>query len=624
MKRNGFKILLTLGFLLLTGWYLFPSIQNLMLQRELDSLEGQELTDYRAENFSRIRAIEDKSLNLGLDLLGGMHVGLEVRVDALIRELARERDAEFDAVLEAARAQATSSDASVIDAFVETFEERNPEVRLSRYFRNEDAGITRRSTNEEVATYLNTQVDEAVDRAISIIRDRVDRFGVTEPSIARQGTRRVIVELPGVDDAERVRRLLRGTAQLQFRLMAEPSELLASLQNILDYYESDDLAVEADSADVAEAADTTLSVDELLAGGDEASSGNALRDIMTPVGRGVEFGAVAESDTAAVRELLSVPAVQAMLPQGVTLMYTASPPNGAASEAGEEIYFLLGVRDAVELTGEVVTDASVQFNELNQAEVSMSMNSEGARDWARLTGANVNKSVAIVLDNVVYSYPVIRGRIAGGRTSIEGLDSQAEASDIVTILKSGALPAPVEIIEERTVGPSLGAASIRAGLNSVLIGLLVVALFMIVYYRTAGIVADLALILNLIFILGILAGFQATLTLPGIAGVVLTIGMAVDANVLIFDRVREEMRAGRTLKAAVEGGYAKALSAILDANITTFFVAVILFSFGVGPIQGFAVTLMAGILSSLFTAIIFTRIIFDWLILDRQSAVKFG
>jgi preprotein translocase subunit SecD len=254
----------------------------------------------------------------------------------------------------------------------------------------------------------------------------------------------------------------------------------------------------------------------------------------------------------------------------------------------------------------------------------MTMNSEGARTWSRLTGANVGKQVAIVLDGVVYSYPNIEERIPSGRTQISGLESRQEAEDIVTILRSGSLPAPVDIVEERTVGPSLGEESIRAGFISVTTGLLLVALFMIMYYRTAGVIANIALLLNVILILGILAGFRATLTLPGIAGIVLTIGMAVDANVLIYDRIREEGATGKTMRAAISAGYEKALSAILDANITTFFVGVILYSFGVGPIQGFAVTLMAGILSSLFTAIIVTRIVTDYLVEERQMTVSYG
>lgn len=304
-------------------------------------------------------------------------------------------------------------------------------------------------------------------------------------------------------------------------------------------------------------------------------------------------------------------------------MYTSSPVGTTAD--GEEVYALLGVRDDIELTGDVITDARVDFDQrTNVPEVTMVMNSEGSRTWARLTGANVGNNIAIVLDGVVYSYPNVLGRISGGRSNITNLESQAEAQDIVTVLKSGALPAPVEIVQESTVGASLGQASIDAGLKSVMFGLALVALFMIFYYRTGGSIADIALILNLIFILGILAGFGATLTLPGIAGIVLTIGMAVDANVLIFERVREEQSTGKTLKASMEGGYAKALSAIFDANITTFFVGVILYSFGLGPIQGFAVTLMAGILSSMFTAIIFTRILMDYMVVEKKLTVSFG
>ena len=636
--RNGLKIGFTVFFLLVTGWYLFPSIQNYVIQQRLESLEGADSTAYVQENYARIEQAEARSLNLGLDLLGGMHVTLEVQVASLIGELATDTDDTFQEVLAAARQQAEAGDESVIDAFLEEFEARDPQARLSRYFRNEAAGITRRSSNEEVAEYLRTQVDEAVSRGIEIIRDRVDRYGVTEPSIQRQGSRRIVVELPGVDDEQRVRDLLRGTARLEFRLMANPQALRQSLQDIIQYYESaalqDTAAVDTAAADTAgagellagdEAAeDTSFDVNQLLDEGEQPqdqAGGNPLLEVMQPVGQSVIFGAVAPEDTAEANRLLSRPAVQEMLPRSVELMYTA---NQESMQGGGERYFLLGVREEAELTGDVITDSRVTFSQTNEAKVSMTMNSQGARTWARITGANVNEPVAVVLDNVVYSYPTIMGRIPGGRTEITGLESRQEAQDIVTVLKSGALPAPVEIIGERSVGPSLGEESIEAGLTSVIAGLILVALFMIFYYRTGGTVADLALILNIIFILGILAAFKATLTLPGIAGIVLTIGMAVDANVLIFDRIREEGSTGKTLKASVEGGYSKALSSVLDANITTFFVGAILYSFGVGPIQGFAVTLMAGILASLFSAIVFTRIIFDYMIIDRRMKVNFG
>ena len=662
MQGNGLKIFLTVFFLVLSGYYLYPTVQNYLISQKLNNLEGEELRQYEQENLQKIRQVREEALSLGLDLQGGMHVTLEVRTDALIRELATDTDETFEQVLEVAAARSNAEDVSIIEAFVSEFESRDPDARLSRYFRNSDAGITRRSSNGEVSQYLEAQADDAIERAIAIIRDRVDRYGVTEPSIQKQGSRRVVVELPGIDDPDRVRNLLKGTARLEFRLMAEEESLRRSLQSIIEYFEntdgteasadadsaaadtlaSEDDALLAEAAEQPQVVDTAAADDAALAEGDDtavsADTGfdagslidqteedeisNPLLALMQPVGTGVVFGVVSESDTARVNDLLDDPEVQAMLPNSIRLMYTASPIG--QSEDGLEMYYLLGVREEIEMTGEVITDARVDFDELNRSEVTMVMNSEGARTWARLTGANVDKNIAIVLDGYVYSYPTVINRIVGGRSSITGLESREEAQDIVTVLMSGALPAPVDIVEERTVGPSLGQASIRAGFISVTLGLLIVALFMIWYYRTAGLVADLALLFNIIFIFGILAAFGATLTLPGIAGIVLTIGMAVDANVLIFERIREEQGTGKTLKAAIDAGYSKAFSAIFDANITTFFVGAILYSFGVGPIQGFAVTLMAGILSSLFTAIIVSRIVFDWMVIERRMAISYG
>jgi preprotein translocase subunit SecD len=640
MQGNGFKVFVTLFFVILCGWYLYPSVQNLIITQRMNSLDEEARAEYEEENFARIQQIKQESLNLGLDLLGGMHVTMEVQVGNLIGQLAQERDEAFNEVLRTARERAIADGTSIVNEFLNAFEERDPDARLSRYFRNEEAGITRRSTNEEVREYLVQQADEAIVRAIEIVRNRVDRYGVTEPSIQRQGERRIVVELPGIDDPERIRELLRGTARLEFRLMADPAQLSQAAQQIISFYEPDTTEQIADAspseAGEAEAAPDpqtsgTALVDEdtvgtALTDDQEASEGpaNPLLEVMQPMPRGqsVVFGRVAAEDTARVNELLFRPEVQDMLPANTELMYFANPVG--TTEGGQEVFELLGMSSEVELTGEAVTDASVQFSQTNQPEVSITMNSDGARIWARVTGANVGEFISIVLDGAVYNYATVQERITGGRTSISGLDSRAEAQDIVTILQSGALPAPLQIVGERTVGPSLGEASIQAGFVSVTVGLLLVALFMIFYYRTGGIVADIALLLNVILILGILAGFNATLTLPGIAGIVLTIGMAVDANVLIFDRIREEQNTGKTLKASISSGYEKALSAILDANITTFFVGAILYSFGVGPIQGFAVTLMAGILSSLFTAIIVTRLITDYAVGERQMSMSYG
>ena len=623
MQGNGFKITLLAFFFALSAWYLYPSARNYFIGQRINGMEEQEREDYERENLQKIRNVKENALKLGLDLQGGMHVTMEVRTDALIRELATDADQTFEEVLTGARVLSDETGNSIIDVFVMEFERRDPDARLSRYFRDSDAGITRRSTNAEVSQYLLDQADNAINRAISIIRDRVDRYGVTEPSIQKQGTRRVVVELPGIDDPERVRNLLKGTARLEFHLMAEPEELLRSLEQVIAHYNVvvSITRVEDEEEDDAET-DSTLAAEDLFDELEEDEPTNPLLEVMQPVGQGVRFGLVSEQDTARVSELLSVPAVREALPIGVDLLYDAKPAG--LTEDGLEMYYVLGVRDQIELSGEVITSARVDFDELNLPEVTMVMNSEGSRTWARLTGANVNKNIAIVLDGVVYSYPTVINRIVGGRSSITGLDSREEAQDVVTVLMSGALPAPVDIVEERTVGPSLGRASIRAGFISVMVGLGLVALFMIFYYRTAGLVANLALLFNMIFIFGILAAFKATLTLPGIAGIVLTIGMAVDANVLIFERIREERATGKTLKAAIDAGYSKAFSAIFDANVTTFFVAAILYSFGVGPIQGFAVTLMAGILSSLFTAIIVSRIVFDYMVIKRRMNVSYG
>jgi preprotein translocase subunit SecD len=654
MQGNGFKIGLTIFFVGLCGFYLFPSVQNLYVNYKMDGMEQEERMEYQDEHRQWLNEVEQNSLSLGLDLQGGMHVTLEVEVANLLDQLATNKDDAFRQALQAAERRANQEDVAVVDAFVEEFEAANPDGRLSRYYRSEQADITRRSSNDEVQEYLSKQSDTAVQNGIQVVRNRVNQYGVTEPSIQRQGDRRIVVELPGVNERERVRELLESASQLSFHLMANPQQLNESVQRIIEYYEptAEDSAriAEANATDTTEAmADTEATTDTTEAaegtelasateqeapddgtaltepGEDQTGPQNPFLSVMQPMpaeDRPI-FGRVFAEDTSRVNELLSKPEVQRRLPPGIELMWTASPR--ITTEDGREGFHLLAVQAEPELAGQVVTEASVQFDrQTNEPKVSITMNSEGARVWDRVTAANVGNQVSVVLDGIVYSNPVIRGRIPGGRTEITGLESRQEAQDIVTVLESGRLQTDLNIVSERTVGPSLGEESTRAGFISVVSGFLLVVFFMIMYYRTAGLVANVALLLNVILILGILAGFGATLTLPGIAGIVLTIGMAVDANVLIFDRVREEQATGKTLRAAINAGYENSLSAILDANITTFFVGVILFSFGVGPIKGFAVTLMAGILSSLFTAIIVTRIIFDYMVEERRMQVSYG
>jgi len=603
MQGNGTKIAFIVAFLVMSVYYLWPTLANTLEQNYISGLPEAERTEYVEENTQRLQNLRQNSLSLGLDLQGGMHVTLEVGTAQLMRELAGQNaDSTLNNVIRVAQEQALQNDTDFIDEMVQEFEQRYPDGRLSRYYRSETENITRRSTNEEITTYLKDQRDSAVDRAMEIIRTRVDRYGVTEPAIFKQGNSRVVVELPGVANKQRIRDLLKGTARLEFRLMGQPDQISSAKERIVSYYNEQ---VQSDTVE-------------------QAAQQNPLLEVLNPRGRNpYSIGYSTGQDTARVNELLQRSAVQELIPRSIKLMWGATPFQ--TTQQGQELYELLAVRSDVEMTGSVISEASVNFDQTtNEPRVSMNMNAEGARRWARITGANIGNPIAIVLDGYVYSYPNVETKISDGRSSISGIGDVTEAEDLVNILLSGALPAPLEIIQERTVGATLGEESIQAGFYSTLIGLIIVAIFMIVYYRTGGAIADLALLLNIIFILGILAAFKATLTLPGIAGIVLTIGMAVDANVLIFDRIREERRTGKTLNAAIDGGYSNAMSAIIDANVTTFFVGIILYSFGVGPIKGFAVTLMAGIAASLFSAIVITRVVIDYLTREKSTEISFG
>lgn len=651
-KQNyGFRVGMIVLFLGLTIYYLFPTLQWSLEQRHMESMTEAERVQYENENRAKHQRLQANALSLGLDLRGGMYVTLEVGTPQLVRDLAGEfADDYLEEVIETARLRALEQNSGFISEFVTEFESRDPNALLSRYFRSDASNITRRSPNSEVQSYLLTQESAAVDRAVEIIRSRVDRFGVTEPSILIQGANRIVVELPGVDDEERVRDLLRGTARLEFRLTPEPEEINNTKQLVAQYFanlleeQQESADAESSTEEAEEATDESgQTSNETQVDSEEEDN---LEDILaTAEDTGIQttddgelpnllevfdlrgtnqysFGFAAAQDTASVNRLLEMEEVQNLIPRNMELLWGARPFQ---SDGGIELYEMIAVRSQVELTGDAISEARVAFDPTtNVPEVSMTMDSEGGRRWSRITGANIGKPVAIVLDNMVYSYPTVQSKINNGRSSISGLGGITEAEDLVNILMSGALPAPLDIVEERTVGASLGEASISAGLYSTLFGLAVVAIFMVVYYHKAGLVADIALFLNIIFILGILAAFQATLTLPGIAGIVLTIGMAVDANVLIFDRIREEMRGGKTLRAAIDSGYSHAMSAIIDSNVTTFFVAVILYSFGVGPIKGFAVTLMAGIVASLFSAIVITRVIIDYMTRDKSATFSFG
>jgi preprotein translocase subunit SecD len=634
------RIILIGLFIALAAVELWPTYQDINFENKLGSLSGKDSTEYFDNNEEAIRTARANRLKLGLDLQGGMYVTLEVDIVELLENLAKNEDETLRKILEETRTESNTSDETVLDIFRRKFQERN--MRLSRYYGDI------RQTDDEVMAYLDDETEKAVERAVQIIRNRIDQYGVSEVAITRSGKRRIIMELPGVSDESEVRSLIQETAQLEFKLMADPNEVVVAFENINKVLlgkpvASPEEAAEADSSAVADAsaADTTAAETA------SADEGKSTMDSLAEAGmsdeqkaekfrkenpftalfifnqQGQMFATAEQKER--INNILSREDVRSVIPENVEFAWSAKS-EAIQNDEGSDIYEFYALKRDPELTGEVITNAQAQIEQggFGGAVVTMQMDAEGSREWARITGANVNKQIAIVLDNAVFSAPVVRQKIIGGNSQIDGMANMDEARLLEIVLKAGALPAPVEIIEERTVGPSLGEDSIVAGLNSFMFGLAFVVIFMVVYYKYAGVSADIAVIFNVIFILGILAGFHATLTLPGIAGILLTVGMAVDANVLINERVREEFDAGKTLRAAIDAGYSRAFPAIIDSNLTTLITCIILYQFGSGPIQGFALTLMIGIICSLFTAIIMTRVIFEMTLDKSPKIVKFG
>ena len=645
MKEYRFKIILILAFIALSIYLLYPTFQdyqnNKSLTAELESARNkiQKLNpDLSKDQIEKmVTLVEDsikiadpsilearkKRVKLGLDLQGGMRVVLEVNTGKLLEKIANNPDDVFKKVLAEAQAEALKTDESVVDIVGRKFQERN--IRLSRYYG------TIRQDDAEIMDELKKSSEDAVNRAMEIIRNRVDQYGVSEPSISRQGSRRVIVELPGVAKEEEAKQLLQGTALLEFRLVKDAELTYPIMQRIDDVLAQRTKSGVKDSlgnevavldttkkiTDTTSAADTTkqLSEEEF-----RAQHPFFTAAVLNPQSPNAD-AYVSKDDKNKIEYWLGLPEVQKVIPDNVEFVFSAKP---FTSTDGKQIFMMYLVNKTPELTGGVVTDAQANIDPNTSSPiVNMEMNSEGATDWARITGANVGKRIAIMLDGVVFTAPNVKGKIPGGRSQIEGSENMEEAKLLEIVLKAGALPAPVDVIEERIVGPSLGQDSISSGFSSALIGYLAVGLFMIFYYRQAGTVSALTLVLVILFILGILAGFSATLTLPGIAGIVLTIGMAVDANVLIFERIREEMGTGKTMKASIDSGFSRAYSAIIDSNITTFFTGIILYQFGTGPVQGFALTLMIGIAASLFGALIITRLVLDVLV-SRGVKISVG
>ncbi len=622
MKKNTRnRFFLILAVLLIAAYFLYPTVKWSMMS---DAQKAQ----LKLQNQKAFYKLKGKTINLGLDLQGGMHVVLEVNVKELLKRLATNKDAVFFQSLNEAEKIVEANDEDFINTFVNILQQKG--TNITRYY----YGVDRR-TKSQVLKYLHKQITESVDRALEILRNRVDEFGVSEPIIQKQGDRRIIIELAGVTNPTRVRNLIGRTALLQFKLLEDNVITGKVAERINRFIQSkispSDTSITQDTtATEAKSNGKAQSLDKMFSGGDTAAAKQAVATKKDSISELFEEGLFylnpRDKQTFLVpvdkenkfRKILNLTPVKRIIAEeapGAGFLWGSKPVYG------DKYWPLYLVRKNVELSGNTIKDAypqrSTDPSSYGQYEVSLTLNDAGARTFARITGANIGKRLAIVLDNKVFLAPTIQVKINSGRARITGLDRIEEAQDLSIVLKAGALPAPVKIIGERTVGPSLGRDSIIAGTYSAILGLVLVIFFMFLYYKLSGLVADLALVLNIVFIMAIMAYFHATLTLPGIAGIILTIGMAVDANVLIFERIREELERGKTVRAAIDVGYSKAFITIVDANVTTFIAGLVLYTYGSGPIQGFALTMMIGILSSLFTAIVVTRVVFDYTLETR-------
>ena len=595
------------------------------------------------------RKCKEQELNLGLDLKGGMNVLMEVSVPDIIYALSgNSNDPIFREAMHIAEEQHLNSQKDFVALFGEAFAKLDPNARLAPIFLYElkDKSITVNSTNDEVLKVIKEETDSAIDRSYKILRTRIDRFGVAQPNIQKlESSGRILVELPGIKDPKRVRKLLQGTAQLEFWETYNFSEIYQYFDEanaMIAKAENANKPATAETEEATENSDVAL-LEQMTAedslkkaqekAREEYMENNPLYTILIPSyyqgsngmmtpGETARVGMAAVKDTANVNRMLKLSS--SVFPRNLKFAWCVKPNKGA--NGGTEYIDLVALKanrdNKCSLGGEVVTEARQDYDQNGRVEVSIQMNADGAREWKRLTGDNIGRQIAIVLDNYVYSYPVVNDEIPGGRSQISGGDMTVEeAQDLANILKAGKLPAPARILEENVVGPSLGQEAITSGFWSFIIAFCLVLIYMVFFYSKAGFAADIALIVNILFFFGVIASFGTVLTLPGIAGIVLTLGMAVDSNVIIFERIKEEIAAGKGIRLAIADGFKAAYSAILDGQITTFLTGFILFEFGTGPVQGFATTLMIGICTSLFTSIFITRLILEgWLNKNRDIA----
>ena len=578
--------LLTILFVFGLGIYaLLPSLRYSLMDEEKKSNLSDDQIDY----------FESRSIKQGLDLKGGIYIVLEVDLPQLIDNLAKNKDNNFNEFLIDLKNEYNNSSSDFFNVFENLADEK--ELKLPRYF------INYGKTKDQIITQLSLQSEDSIKRVIEIIQNRVDQFGVAEPTIQKQGNNRVIVELAGIEDSERARDLLQSTALLELMIVKNVESTNAIIRQI------DSIMTASNGNDVEQ----NDQINELF---DSSSSSElGFSSLLISVGGNL---AIASKDLTALKDILSKEDVKQILEATNSTILTSDSSIKLINEIGEEeeFYTLFHLFNNAELTGGVIEDAQMRLSQAGvtagQAVVEVEMNSEGSREWARITGANINNRIAIVLDKKVHMAPVIRSQIFGGGTVIEGLDSIEEAEDIAIVLRAGALPVPVTIAEERTVGASLGADSISKGTLSMAIGLLLVVCFIVFFYKMSGLIASFSVMWTLILLLGVLALLEATLTLPGIAGLILTVGMSVDANVIIFERIKEELRNGKSVRSAIDSGYERAIRTIVDANLTTGIAAAVLYQYGSGPIKGFATVLFWGIIVSMFTAIIVTRFVFDF------------
>ena len=616
---------IVLAWALLTLW---PSVKY-------QQLSPEDIEDMREAG--TLETLENKIIKLGLDLKGGIYIVLEVDLPTLVTTLAINKDAKFERTVNDVRNTLTENpQREFFTVFTEKISENG--LRLPRYY-DVDYG----AKAEDILNSIQEQADDAIDRVLEILQNRVDQFGVSEPTIQKQGNRRIIVELAGIQDSERARTLLQSTAQLEFFLVKSPevtNDILSQIDKVVKGDEElealaagvDGEQGQTEDGELAVSNDQTISISELF-GKDEVSSEDAesgdtavvvdqnifqerpFSAMLRALGNNI---AVPEKNLYAIKKIINKPEVQDKLALGNGRFLFAPEAESFTTNSGleEPLVYMYYLEHDADLTGGVIEEANATIggqgtSAVGQPIVLLDMNSEGAQTWSRITGANIGRRIAIVLDKKVHMAPSIRTKITDGGTMIEGFANMDEAKDIAIVLRAGALPAPVKIIEERIVGPSLGADSVKRGTYSVLLGLALILVFLLVYYKLSGVIADFALIWNILLVLAVLASLGATLTLPGIAALILTVGMSVDANVIIFERIREESRKGKTPRTAIDSGYARALTTIIDANVTTLVAALVLYQFGTGPIRGFATVLFWGIMISMFTAIFVTRTIFN-------------